>query len=135
VFLASIATGDETWATCFTLRTKKSCNIVETFKLSDSQKLGIVLVCWKVCGMCILRCNEFTRVQSVFREQQSTRTATATNARGCSQEMPSLSMTVQPQHSARRTAVSLKTSVLSTPVGLPFVWVAETTLGTLPISQ
>jgi hypothetical protein len=26
--------------------------------------------------------------------------------------------------------VSLKTSVLSTPVGLPFVWVADATLGT-----
>ena len=44
-----------------------NCNVVETLKLSDSQKLGSALVCWKICGICILRFNEFMYVEFVLR--------------------------------------------------------------------
>jgi hypothetical protein len=97
VFLESLATGDETWMTCYTLQTKKHSNYL------TAKKLGSALVCWKICGISILSFIEFMRVGFVLRAQQSTGTPTATNARGCSQEMRSLCTTGQPEHSTPRT--------------------------------
>ena len=76
---------------------------MEKFKLSEAKNLEVrwfvgkfvESVFWDLMNLCMLN--------SCFGAQQATRTPAATNAWGCSQEMRSLSTTVQPQHSARRT--------------------------------